>query len=93
MMEHTPQFAQCREVAGLLSQYLDVELPDDACKLIEEHLSECSPCVEFAQGLRKTVELCRSYRSSEMPRPISEAARAELMAAYRKMLAARGAGS
>lgn len=87
------QSPQCREVIDLLSEYLDVELPLDACRMIEDHLSECSPCVEFAEGLRKTVQLCRSYRATEMPRPISDAARAELMAAYRKMLASRAAGS
>jgi predicted anti-sigma-YlaC factor YlaD len=92
-MEPTPPSTGCEEVARLLSQYLDVELPPQDCKLIEEHLSGCAPCVEFARGLRRTVELCRSYRLSEMPRPISEAARAELLSAYRKMLAARSAGS
>ena len=87
------QSPQCREVIDLLSDYLDVELPADACRMIEDHLSECSPCVEFAEGLRKTVQLCRSYEATEMPRPINEAAREELMAAYRKMLAARAAGA
>ena len=88
--QHSPQ---CQEVIALLSQYLDVELPADACHSVEEHLSSCSPCVEFARSLRKTVELCRSYETSAMPAPISRAARDELLAAYQKMLAARGSGA
>jgi anti-sigma factor RsiW len=92
-MPHQPCSPQCNEVVSLLSQYLDVELPAEACHTIEEHLSECAPCVEFARSLRKTVELCRSYQPAAMPGPISKAAREELMAAYRKMLGARGAGA
>jgi RNA polymerase sigma-70 factor (ECF subfamily) len=68
----------------LLSQYLDVELPAGACREIEEHLSGCSPCEEFAESLRKTVALCRSYRMREMPRPIGDRARADLLAAFER---------
>jgi anti-sigma factor RsiW len=89
MMAETHPTGKCGEVFALLSAYLDVELPPDACRMIEEHLSGCSPCEEFASSLRKTVDLCRSFGPATMPRPISDSARAELMDAYRKMLAAR----
>jgi predicted anti-sigma-YlaC factor YlaD len=79
----------CRSVIELLSDYLDLELPSDACQHIEQHLSGCRPCEEFAESLRKTVDLCRRYEASELPQPISESARTELMAAYEKMLQAR----
>ena len=81
--------ADCRQVLDLLSDYLNLELPADACHQIEHHLSGCHPCEEFAQSLRRTVELCRRFEPSEMPKPISEKAREELMAAYQKMLNAR----
>lgn len=79
----------CKEVLALLSDYLDFELPPDACEQIENHLAECSPCVEFAASLRKTVELCREFQAADMPRPLSEQARAELETAWKKMLAER----
>ena len=79
----------CRQVLELLSDYLDLELPPDACQQIEQHLSGCQPCEEFADSLRKTVDLCRGYQASEMPQTISETARAELLEAYQKMLHAR----
>ena len=84
-MGHNPE--NCKEVFALLSQYLDVELPPDACEQIEKHLADCPPCVEFADSLRKTVELCRSYRSEAMPRPLTEQARTELENAWKRMLA------
>jgi len=82
---------QCQEIFALLSDYLNVELPPDACREIETHLAGCPPCVEFAESLRKTIELCRRYRPAELPSPLGESAREELLAAYQKMLAARGA--
>jgi RNA polymerase sigma-70 factor (ECF subfamily) len=88
-MEHDPE--NCKEVFELLSQYLDMELPPDACKEIERHLAGCPPCVEFADSLRRTVELCHGYEPGEMPGPLSESARSELEQAWDKMTEARRA--
>jgi len=80
----------CKEVFATLSEYLDLELPPDACREVEQHLEGCPPCIEFAESLRKTIDLCHRYEAKEMPAPLSEKAREDLQAAYRRMLAARG---
>lgn len=80
---------KCKEVFALLSDYLNLELPPDACTEIESHLAGCPPCIEFAESLRKTVELCSHYRPSELPEPIGAQAREQLIDAYQKMLASR----
>ncbi|MDE3196877.1 MAG: zf-HC2 domain-containing protein [Acidobacteriota bacterium] len=77
----------CKEVFELLSQYLDLELPPEACREIEAHIAGCAPCIEFTESLRSTVDLCRKYRPEELPRPIGEQAKTELADAWRKMLA------
>ena len=84
------QHGNCKDVFALLSDWLDLELPPNACREIEEHLAGCPPCIEFAESLRKTVELCRQYEPGEVPPPIGESARQDLLSAYRRMLAARG---
>ena len=84
---------KCKQVFALLSEYLNLELPPEACAEIEAHIAGCSPCIEFADSLRKTVELCRRYRPAEMPQPIGDQAREHLLSAYRKMLAARTSAS
>ena len=84
---------KCKEVFALLSGYLDLELPTEACREIETHLAGCAPCVEFAESLRKTIELCRQYQPEELPEPIGKEARAQLLETYQKMLAARKARS
>jgi hypothetical protein len=88
MEPHQPS-EHCKEIFSLLSQYLDLELPSDACQEIETHLHDCAPCIEFAASLRKTVELCRRYQPDEPPQPIGDEARSQLLDAYRNMLAAR----
>lgn len=85
----SPHDENCKCVFALLSDYLNLELPADACAEVEAHLADCPPCIEFAESLRKTVELCQRYQPDELPTPLGEQARGELMAAYRKMLAGR----
>ena len=81
----------CKEIFALLSDYLDLELPPDACKEIETHLAGCPPCIEFAESLRKTVALCRRYQPAELPEPMGKNAREQLLEAYQKMLGRRKA--
>jgi hypothetical protein len=56
---------------------------------IETHLAGCPPCIEFAESLRKTVELCRHYQPNDLPEPLGESARQQLLDAYQRMLGAR----
>jgi RNA polymerase sigma-70 factor (ECF subfamily) len=85
-MPHAPD--ECRQIFATLSEYLNLELPPEACREMEAHLAACPPCIEFAESLRKTVALCHEYQPSEMPGPISEAARARLQEAWQRALAA-----
>jgi len=56
----------------LLSGYLDLELPAETCAEVEAHLADCPPCIEFAESLRKTVEICRRYQPAELPTPLGD---------------------
>jgi len=92
-MELHERTEKCKEVFSLLSEYLNLELPPDACQEIEAHLAGCPPCIEFAESLRQTVELCRRYRPDELPEPLGKNARAQLLDAYQRMLGARKGAS
>ena len=89
-METAPRPEDCKEIFAMLSEYLDLELPPEACREIEAHLAGCPPCIEFAESLRKTVALCREYQAGEMPGPIGQAARERMQQAWQRALAARG---
>jgi anti-sigma factor RsiW len=88
-MTAQPRDPKCREVFSLLSDYLDLELPPGTCDEISQHISGCAPCVEFVASLRKTIELCRGYRPSELPVWLRDDARKRLQEAYAKMIAER----
>jgi RNA polymerase sigma-70 factor (ECF subfamily) len=92
-MEPHEHNEKCKEVFSLLSEYLNLELPPGACQEIETHLAGCPPCIEFAESLRRTVELCRGYRPSELPEPIGDKARQQLLDAYERMRSARESAS
>lgn len=83
-MESPQNTENCKELFALLSDYLNLELPPDACKQIDSHLAGCPPCIEFVESLRKTVELCRHYQPTELPEPLGKHAREQLLEAYRK---------
>src|SRR5205085_2740538 len=80
---------KCKEVFSLVSEYLNLELAPDACEQIETHLADCPPCIEFAESLRRTVELCRAYQPTELPESLGGDARRQLLDAYEKMLSSR----
>ena len=69
-MELHERTEKCRGVFSLLSDYLNLELPPDACQGMEAHIAGCPLCIEFAESLRNTVELCRRYQPSELPEPL-----------------------
>ncbi|MCE5309169.1 MAG: zf-HC2 domain-containing protein [Acidobacteriales bacterium] len=83
---------ECKEIFAQLSAYLDAELPEATCEEIQAHITNCQPCVEFIDSLRRTVELCHGHASPERPAPLNEEAREKLLAAYREMIAARKRG-
>lgn len=88
-MEPHQHDENCKEVFALLSEYLDLELPPETCQQIEGHIAGCTPCIEFTESLRKTVDLCRQYRPTELPAPIGKEAKARLLEAWRRMRANR----
>lgn len=79
----------CKEIFAQLSDYLNLDLPPDACAQIEKHLAGCAPCIDFVESLRKTVQLCRQYRPAELPGELGAQAREQLLDAYRKAMSAR----
>lgn len=54
---HRPGSEGCREYFALLSEYLDSELDETLCGQFDSHMSDCPPCQEFLESLRRTVGL------------------------------------
>jgi anti-sigma factor (TIGR02949 family) len=57
----------CRDVIGLLTEYIDGALAPKLVVRLEEHLKDCSACEEFLQSLRAIRDAVRSFRCDEVP--------------------------
>ncbi|RKN40544.1 mycothiol system anti-sigma-R factor [Streptomyces hoynatensis] len=61
MMSGESHPTDCSEVLDRLYEYLDREMPDGDCAKIQEHIDECSPCLEkygLEQSVKKLVKRC-----------------------------------
>ncbi len=86
---HGPRDPRCLEVFARLSEYLDGELDDMDCRLIEEHIQDCAPCVEFLRSLRRSIDASRTYSGRVEPSQIPPELEARLKEAWQSALARR----
>lgn len=57
----------CRAQIAELFAYLDGELSDARCRVIERHLASCACCEGLADGLRRAIALCRVSGRERLP--------------------------
>lgn len=55
----------CRQLLGSLSEYVDGELDDELCSVLEQHLEDCENCRIVVDTLRKTVYLYHESTQDE----------------------------
>jgi anti-sigma factor RsiW len=67
-----PGHADCQELFGRLSDYIDGELEPFISSEVEAHLSECLACQACVKTLMRTVAICRRAGESPMPEGFSE---------------------
>ena len=64
----------CRQLLGSLSEYVDGELGEELCGVLEQHLEGCEDCRIVVDTLRKTVYLCHesAQQDENIPSDIRE---------------------
>lgn len=63
----------CRELLGSLSEYVDGELSNELCNILEHHMEDCEDCRIVVDTLRKTVNIYQmTAESEELPGDIRE---------------------
>jgi len=86
---HAARDPRCLEVFARLSEYLDGELDEADCRLIEEHIQDCQPCVEFLRSLRKSIEAAHHFSAPVEPAKVPPELEARLKQAWQAALARR----
>jgi predicted anti-sigma-YlaC factor YlaD len=56
----------CRHLLGSLSEYMDGELNEELCSVLEHHLEDCEDCRIVVDTLRKTVNLYHMTAEAEV---------------------------
>lgn len=63
---------KCRRLFEKLSEYIDQELDQSVCEVIERHMQQCEPCQACLSSLKQTVALCRKMKVSAIPDDFSQ---------------------
>jgi anti-sigma factor RsiW len=80
---------ECQEVFARLSEFIDGELPAELVADLSLHISDCAPCIEFVESLRKSKTLCKGLQPGEQPGELAPDVRERMREALRRCLAER----
>jgi anti-sigma factor RsiW len=74
----------CREVIGLLADYLEQTLSARALEDFERHLDHCPPCIAYLRTYQKTRELTGEAMRVAMPEDMQSRLRQFLIEQLRR---------
>lgn len=57
----------CERCIELFVEYTDGEMDPEQVARLEEHLSDCPPCLDFLKSYKKTGPVCKEALKREMP--------------------------
>jgi anti-sigma factor RsiW len=66
-MGKTPSQCGCRDIVGLLADYLDGGLDPATTRRLQAHLEGCAPCVAFVNTYKGTVKAARQLKEADIP--------------------------
>lgn len=58
---------ECQQIAQLLGDYVEGELPRHQAELLEWHLEGCQPCIAFVRTYKVTIRAAQRQSDLEMP--------------------------
>lgn len=62
----------CKDAIDLLRSYLDGDLSAEEKAHLEQHLDDCSPCLDFLETYKATPGLCREALRAKMPEALAK---------------------
>ncbi len=72
--------ADCRDLLDRLSRYVDGDLTGRERASLVAHLRRCPCCDEFAESLRRTIQVCHEAGHTRLPREVRARAKARIAA-------------
>ncbi len=68
----------CPDVLTLFSRHLEGEISADLCARMERHIENCNACRDACASLQRTLRICRTAPSPQVPEPVQQAVRHQL---------------
>ncbi len=68
----------CRQLAELLLDYVNGELPPELQEHVRQHLQWCPPCVTYLETYQLTIRLTRQLPCAPLPDELKQRLRAAL---------------
>lgn len=69
---------KCPDVLSLFSRHLEGEISADLCAQMERHLDDCGRCRGACASLKRTLALCHSAPTPQVPESVQQAVRESL---------------
>jgi RNA polymerase sigma-70 factor (ECF subfamily) len=69
---------ECPDVLSLFSRHLEGEISADLCAQMERHLDDCGRCRGACESLKRTLALCHSAPTPQVPDSVQQAVRKSL---------------
>jgi anti-sigma factor RsiW len=69
---------RCRDVVGLLADFMEHRLPPEVHAALERHLDKCPRCVTQLRTYQSTVSLLHSIKEEDLPEELRWTLRAFL---------------
>ncbi len=70
-----PAGGACPDVVDLLSRHLEGDIGPETCAEMERHVSGCARCQGTCDSLRRTLQLCGSVPTPEVPEALKQSIR------------------
>ena len=60
----------CRDLVGLLADFVEHHLPPAVSEELEKHLARCPRCVAQLKTYQSTISLLKSIRDDDLPQEL-----------------------
>ena len=80
----TPRDIACQELVELVTEYLEGALPPDEVAAVEQHLSDCDPCLRYLHQMRSTAAALGVVPSEQVTETLSDRTVDALLEAFRR---------
>ena len=69
----------CREIVGLVTDYLEGAMAQDVHARMDRHLATCEGCINYLEQMRETIRVTGQLTEEQIP----ETQRLQLLEAFR----------